>query len=101
MGRITVPAKADTGLEIFVGWDRPLETYFATVLRPGDEDDETVVWTGTRIGEITDSARIVAAIEAYAEVPADLCSRLEADRLASVGTPDSPHQAAVKRLFVR
>lgn len=101
MGRITVPAKADAGVEIFVGWDRPLETYFATVLQPGEEDDIVLVWLGTRIGEVSDASQILAAIEPYADAPDNLGAQLEEDRRANIGKPDSPHQAAVKRLLVR
>lgn len=100
MGRITVQAKAGQNVQITVGWDRPLETYFATVLRPGEDEDMVLVWIGTAIGEITNAANVIAAIAPYAEPAADLRSRLEEDRGANAGKPDSPHQRAVKSLLL-
>lgn len=81
------------GLEVTVGWDRPLATYFAIVSREGDpvdedaedEGDSVLLWLGTTYGEILDPATIIAAVERYAILPNDLADRLAADR-TSEGT---------------
>ena len=63
-------------LTIGIGWDAPLNTYFAAVHRDNDNvDDEhrEILWIGTSYGEI-----------------ADLAATLRADRLREGHRPRSP-----------
>src|SRR3546814_13529424 len=63
-------AREVPGLEVAVGWDRPLATYFAIVSgedEPGDEDDEddadpVPLWPGTTYGDILDPTATHAAL---------------------------------------
>src|SRR3546814_12595709 len=81
-------AREVPGLEVAVGWDRPLATYFAIVSgedEPGDEDaeddaDPVLLWLGTTYGEILDPASIISAVARFAILPDDLAHRPAADR---------------------
>jgi hypothetical protein len=81
-----------------VGWDGPLETYFAQVIdrksldaserdKPATEADydaaNLVLWCGTATGELPRVADLSAAIAAWAELPAELARRLEEERKGS------------------
>src|SRR3546814_14646762 len=69
-------AREVPGLEVAVGWDRPLATYFAIVSgedEPGDEDaeddaDPVMLWLGLTYGETLAPASIIAAISSFAKI---------------------------------
>lgn len=73
-------------LEIAIGWDRPLATYFLCVTRdplPGEDADFDridVEWIGTSHGEIMDARHLIERTRVYVIVPEDLAARLESDR---------------------
>ncbi|GGN39789.1 hypothetical protein FHR83_006641 [Actinoplanes campanulatus] len=68
---------SDGGFEVVVGWDRPLNTFFAQVFdvhKP--EDDAEVLWIGVSLREIHDPQQVIDAVRPYAQIPADLEFRL-------------------------
>lgn len=70
------------GVEAVIGWDRPLNTYFAQVWdRTKDEDDPAaeLVWIGCMPGEIHDPQTVIAAVRRHVNVPADLVNTLYAE----------------------
>lgn len=80
-------------LTIAVGWDAPLNTYFAAVHRNDDDvDDEhrEILWIGTFYGEIAEPKAVIDAITPFADVDADLAATLHADRLREGHRPRSP-----------
>ncbi|NWM59953.1 hypothetical protein GY645_25240, partial [Escherichia coli] len=65
-----------------VGWDRPLQTYYAQVcFRTDDEPDEgeALIWRGTEPGELPTPEAAIAVITPYAEIPPRLAEQLLAD----------------------
>lgn len=71
--------------EVVVGWDPPIDTFFAQVLdNAGDEEEGTykVLWIGTRFQEVLNPATVIAAVAPFASVPADLLGQLARDRRA-------------------
>lgn len=83
-----------------VGWDRPLQTFFAQVFfRTEDEPDEgeALIWFGTEPGELLTAAAAIAIVAPHAEVPADLADKLDAEMRETIGMKDGRHQAAAKR----
>lgn len=83
-----------------VGWDRPLQTFFAQVfLRTEDEPDEgeALIWVGTEPGELLTAEAAVAIVAPHAIVPPDIVDQLTTEMQASVGTIDGPQQVAAKR----
>lgn len=81
MSRYKLPARADRpdidhGI---VGWDRPLETFFAQVFTKASPDEDAIVWVGTDFREVRTPEEAIAAVEAYAVVPADIRAKLMND----------------------
>lgn len=84
---------AHGSLSIAIGWDAPLNTYFAMVLREGDDvDDEhrDLLWIGTRYGEIAHPDAAIEALRPYAMIRDDLAAEITADRLREGSRPRSP-----------
>ncbi len=75
---------ADSPLEIAIGWDRPLNTYFVQVLDPTHDEEEPgfeILWRGTSFGEILSVDEAIALIVPWAEIPIDLRTILILDRI--------------------
>lgn len=71
-------------LEIVVGWDTPLQTFFLQILDPAkDEEEEIILWLGMRPSElptITDLDRALddhAALTSGVALTPELRRRLE------------------------
>ncbi|OJX78564.1 hypothetical protein [Magnetospirillum sp. 64-120] len=76
---------ADRHLEIVIGWDPPLHTYFVQVLDPTcDEEDSgfEILWCGVTPGEIPSADEAILLIAPWAVIPAGLRATLIADRAA-------------------
>lgn len=85
---------------VAVGWDRPLQTFFAQVIgeSEGEADDgDLLVWVGTEPGELLTAQAAIDIVAPYARVPDDLAAQLTADMQASIGQKDGPAQVAGKR----
>ena len=84
-----------------VGWDRPLQTFFAQIFTrsedPEDEEGTVFIWQGTEPGELPTAEAALAIVRPDVIVPAGLAERLTAEMTATIGTRDSRHQADVKR----
>lgn len=84
-----------------VGWDRPLQTFFAQIFTrsqdPDDEEGTVFIWHGTEPGELPDAEAALAIVRPYVIVPTDLAERLTAEMAATIGVTDTCHQADVKR----
>ena len=77
MSRFAIPGK-HPGLLVTVGWDRPLQTFFAQVERPGCDSDDLVLWLGTRYREHTRPETMAAALSPYADLEPPILDRLGA-----------------------
>jgi len=86
-----------------VGWDRPLQTFFAQVFfRTEAEPDEgeALIWRGTEPGELPTPEAAIALVAPYAAIPDGLTAQLDAEMRATAEVRDGPHQRAAKqRLF--
>ena len=83
-----------------VGWDRPLQTYFAQVFfRTAEEPEEgePLIWRGTEPGELLAAEAAISIVAPHADIPDDLEAQLVADMNAASGVKDGPHQAVAKR----
>ena len=67
------------GMAVIVGWDPPLNTFFAQVwnrsLEPDDPAAE-VLWVGIAYGEIHDPEQVCDAVAPWAKVPDGLVGKL-------------------------
>ena len=80
MSRYEVPTR-DEQYEVVVGWDPPLDTFFAQVFdhTHGHEDDGPVFEIGQRRGEVPTIERLGEALAHYAILPVALQEQLGAD----------------------
>ena len=71
-------------LDIIVGWDPPLETFFAQVMRTDLTDDahenHVVLWIGTANREIERAESLIGPLAPYGAVPPALVEMLDAER---------------------
>lgn len=83
-----------------VGWDRPLQTFFAQVFfvtEDEPEEGEALIWLGTEPGELLTPEAAIAVVAPHVFIPADLAGKLDAEMRATNGVADGHHQAAAKR----
>ena len=81
MSRREIPAR-QPGDTVFVGWDRPLQTFFAQVYKDGySEDENPVVWVGAdRPRELCGVNDLEQAVGPYAELTAAMRATLIGDK---------------------
>jgi hypothetical protein len=98
MSRYTISAQ-DPTLRVVVGWDNPLQTFFAQVFDPSiEEDDEAYrLWIGTALQEIPTVAALQAQLAGWATIPADIVDRLRRDQ--QTATPPTPLQRWAHQLL--
>jgi len=93
MSRHNVTAFNTQPFTVIVGWDNPLQTYFAQVWdsQLKDEDDGgCVFWVGTHPGSVRTAQDLAQVVSGYAVLPEDLVTQLEQDQAES--EPPSPLQ---------
>lgn len=94
MSRIEIPRK-NPDLLVTVGWDPPLQTYFAQVGRhQGSDSDDLVLWLGTRFREHTRPEDLTPALSRYAELKPATVRQLHEDRHAE----PAPHSPVMEAL---
>ncbi|MGW0245525.1 hypothetical protein ACWDYH_02685 [Nocardia goodfellowii] len=73
---------ADRTIDVYIGWEPALKTYYAQVFDGIDADGEEImsVDLGNDPHEISTPDAAIEAVKPYAEVPDDLYERLVADR---------------------
>ena len=84
MSRFQVSAKSEKH-EVFVGWDRPLGTFFAQVydrtVECEDDDGYMPLWRGAAPGDvIRDPIELAAVLDQYAVLDEQIMTRLSDDR---------------------
>ena len=104
MSRREIPLRANAEgiVRVEVGWDRPLETFFAQAFALDAEGHEdAVIWKGSFPRELPTPRSAIAIIERFCEIPDGLVADLETDRLKTLATYDGPAQAAAKRALIK
>jgi hypothetical protein len=101
MSRYTIPLHAAPHLALVVGWDAPLQTYFAQVFDstvPSDAETDCVLWIGD---DPTQPMTSVAALQAHLEyqIPAHITLALRKDALQA--HTRSPLQHIMAELFAQ
>ena len=83
MSRYEVPTRNEQ-YEVVVGWDPPLDTFFAHVFdhTHGHEDDDPVFEIGQRRGAVPTVSALGEALASYATLPLALQEQLGADSRA-------------------
>lgn len=78
-----VPRPSSRPIEVSIGWDPPLSTYFAIVRFSDDGDDgcdPILLWAGTAFCEIDDPEAVIDLVQPFADVPDNLGRTLRSDR---------------------
>jgi len=86
--------------EITIGWDRPLNSYFAQVhdleVSDDDESDPVVVWVGATHSEILTPEALQLHIARYATIPDEIMQTLRDDRVATLDIGDTRLQRTMR-----
>ncbi|MGA9867270.1 MAG: hypothetical protein WBQ75_12635 [Acetobacteraceae bacterium] len=71
-----------SGYTVVVGWDNPLSTFFAQVIRTDDEDenDPVTLWLGGLAGEVQEPEALIRPLAPYATLVDAVIEYLRADR---------------------
>jgi hypothetical protein len=100
MSRHTVPIRAGIdACEAFVGWDRPLQTYFVQVFRKSDEDgdeEDEILWEGVEPGQLKTPDEALRLLAPWCDIPEGLSATLQIDRMKTLANPDGPAQTQAK-----
>lgn len=99
MSRHELPVKSGVdAATAFIGWDRPLNTFFLQVLTAPDEngDERELIWVGTSEGELPSPVDVLSIAEQYCIIDAGLAARLEIDRMETLAMIDGPNQQEAK-----
>ena len=92
-------------LDIIVGWDPPLETFFAQVTRTDlsadTGEDQIVLWIGTASNEIEQAESLIGPLAPYGAVPPTLVETLDAERAKrhAEGRQPTQLQSTLSALF--
>lgn len=89
ISRHEIPAR-DPTLCVVVGWDNPLQTFFAQVARPErddeeDEDDPVLLWVGTQPREVITVEDLARHLAPFAELTTEIAEQLRAERTTMLG----------------
>jgi hypothetical protein len=83
MSRHEIPA-LDPAHKIIVGWDHPLQTFFAQVIDRSKEDagddDKMVHWIGTNVREIYEIDDLERKLRKFARLSREISSTLYGDK---------------------
>lgn len=81
MSRHTIPALRP-GLEVSVGWDRPLASFYGQVFDPTIDDevaDPIILWIGGGPGEVATVEALAAALAPQATLEPEMLDTLRED----------------------
>jgi len=100
MSRYSIPA-TDPALICVVGYDPPLETYFAQVEDPNDPDETTAIrlWLGCAPQALPTVAQLQEHLSGWAVMPQDVWAQLIADK--SAAAPPTPLQQWMQEMMRR
>ena len=102
MSQYILPADGE-GLQLRLGWDNPMMTFFGQVIRPAkttDEEDRVLVWIGSQAREILTVEALAKGLAPYRLIPADVLLCLRRDRIAAADRGPSRLQRMMQGLNV-
>ena len=99
MSRYRIPAE-NPQYDVIIGWDDPLETYFATIFDTTVDDDAAcVLWEGAALRALPTVDALQACLQAYATIPEEVVAQLHHD--AATTTPRTPLQERMVQMLAR
>ncbi len=103
MSRYDIPTR-DPGLSAAVGWDNPLQPFFAQVLRPekaDDDDDNVLLWVGAAPREVITVDDLARHLAPFADLAPQIAEQLRSDRAAKLGQAPTAAQQALLSIVRR
>jgi hypothetical protein len=103
MSRYDIPTR-DPRLSAAVGWDNPLQSYFAQVLRPetaDDDDDNVLLWVGAAPREVITVEDLARHLAPFADLAPQVAEQLRADRAAKLWQAPTAVQQALLSIVRR
>ena len=94
MSRHEIPAH-QPDQQVTVGWDNPLLTFFAIVVRSAsepEEDDEILTWLGDTDHAYPTPESLITPLTPFAKLTPEMISHLKSDRLAAIDRGPTPLQ---------
>lgn len=94
MSRYEIHAK-NPALVVVVGWDNPMGTYFAQVVREAkkiDQENQILLWLGGIEREYLDAVDMIPKLAPYATLTQDMLTTLHNDRVAMLDRGPTPLQ---------
>ena len=88
---------------ITVGWDRPMRTFFASVIdavvqeNDKEEEEYVLLWLGTKYDECKDINDLKVSLAEYAIIPNDIIMQCQQD--AKIPFSSAPLQQSIEDLF--
>src|SRR5262249_30520613 len=100
MSRYAIPSD-DRRLQVIVGWDAPLTTFFAqvfaTTVDADDDDAACVPWVGDDVQALTIVAALQDTLQEYATMSPDIVAWLQHDHATSQSPPGAHAPVASRR----
>jgi hypothetical protein len=98
MSRYSIPAQ-NPALTVVVGWDNPLQTFFAQVfdLSIEEDADACLLWIGTAPQALPTVAALQAQLTGWATIPPAILDCLTRDQ--QTATPPTPLQRWAHQLL--
>mgnify|MGYP000567763958 CR=1 FL=1 len=96
MSRHVIDGK-DPDLTVTVGWDNPLQTYYAQVERGESDSDDLVLWAGTRNYEYRTPEALAEPLAPYADLTPATLQQLQQDRV--IEQTQEPTPSRVQRIW--
>ena len=103
MSRYDIPTR-DPSLSAVVGWDNPLQSYFAQVLRletADDDEDNVLLWVGAAPREVVTVEDLARHLAPFAALAPQIAEQLRADRAAKLGQAPTAVQQALLSIVRR
>jgi hypothetical protein len=99
MSRYRITAQ-NPALTVIVGWDNPLQTFFAQAFDPSveDEAEADLLWIGTALQDIPTVATLQAQLTGWAIIPPAIVDRLTRDQQAAT-PPTTLQRWALQLLY--
>jgi len=103
MSRYDIPTR-NPNLWAVVGWDNPLQSFFAQVLQPetaGDDEGNVLLWVGAAPREVITVEDLACHLAPFAELAPQVAEQLRADRAAKLGQAPTAVQQALLAIVRR
>lgn len=80
MSRYEIPPHSGAAVKVIIGWDNPLQTFFATVHKSEGKRSTELLWVGGTPSECLCIKALADHLAPWASIPIGTARQLEAER---------------------